>query len=76
MRDREPGDAIVLDNVGGTPEGRSVGDTPNHEGNTDIGQDDDIALLLGEEDGVGCKEKHVRISRTPTHDKRTHDRSG
>lgn len=48
--DKEPGEAIILDNISSAVESRRVGNTPDHECNTDVGHDDCIALGLGEED--------------------------
>ena len=48
--DQEPGDAIILENISSAVESRSIGNTPNHECNADVGHDDCIALGFGEED--------------------------
>jgi hypothetical protein len=49
---QEPGNAVILDNISSAVESRSVGNTPDHECNTDVRHDDCIALGLGEEDRV------------------------
>jgi hypothetical protein len=49
---QEPGNAVILYNISSAVESRSVGNTPDHECNTDVGHDDGIALGLGEEDRV------------------------
>lgn len=55
MGNKEPGDTVILDNISGAVESRSVGNTPDHECNADVGHDDCIALGLGEEDRVGVE---------------------
>lgn len=40
----EPGEHVVLDNLSSTPDGRSIGDGPDHGKDTEIGGDNGIAL--------------------------------
>jgi hypothetical protein len=54
VRDKDPRDAIVLDDLEDAPGDGRVGDTPNHSGDADVGYDDGTALCLGEQNGVGC----------------------
>lgn len=53
MRDAEPWEAVVLKDFASTVDGGSVGDTPDHGGDTNVRHDDSASLCLGEEDGVG-----------------------
>ena len=52
MGNQEPGNAVILHNISSAVESRGVGNTPDHECNTDVGHDDCIALGLGEENRV------------------------
>ena len=51
--DFEPREAVVLDNVGDSIYRRCVGDSTNHGTNTDVGNDDYIALRFFEKDRAG-----------------------
>lgn len=48
--DFKPWDSVVLDNVG-YAEGRAgIADSPDHEGNTNVGENNGISLRFGEQD--------------------------
>lgn len=53
MRDFEPGDGVVLDDLGSAVDGAGVADTPNHGSNSDVRHDHGVSLGPGEEDRVG-----------------------
>lgn len=55
VRDLEPREGVVLDDVGDTVHRASISDTPDHHGDTDVRHDDSVALGLGEEDRVGVE---------------------
>jgi hypothetical protein len=55
VRDLEPGEGIVLDDVGDAVRRARVGDAPDHRGDADVRHDDGVALRLGEEDRVGVE---------------------
>jgi hypothetical protein len=52
MRDAEPRDTVIFDDLGGTPDCGGVSDTPNHSGDADVGHDDYATLGFGKQDGV------------------------
>ena len=54
VADEKPGEAVVLDDLGGAPLQAGVLDAKDHRNDADVREDDRVALFLGEEDGVGC----------------------
>ena len=50
----QPRDTIVLDYIGSADSGAGVADGPDHEGNSDVGEDNSIPLSLGEQNRVSC----------------------
>lgn len=53
--DAEPGEHVVLDHLTGAPDGGSVGDSPDHGEDAEVGGDDGVALRGVEQDGVGVE---------------------
>ena len=64
MRDTEPGETVVLDDLASTPDGRGVADTPDHGCDTDVGHDDCATLGLGEKDRVGYIAEYYQHHHT------------
>lgn len=55
MGDQEPGEHVVLDDLTSSPDGGSVGGSPDHGEDTEVGGDDGVALRGVEEDRVGIE---------------------
>lgn len=53
--DTEPGEEVVLDDFTGSVDGRCVGGGPDHSKDTQVGDDDGIALRGVEDDRVGIE---------------------
>jgi hypothetical protein len=53
VRDLEPGNRVVLDDLGSAVNGASVADTPNHGSDPDVRNDHGVPLGPGEENRVG-----------------------
>lgn len=55
VRNSKPWDAVVLDSVSGTKAVAGVSNAPDHSSDTNVAQNNGIALGLGEEDRVGIE---------------------
>lgn len=53
---QEPGDTVHLEDHGTAPDIAGALDEPAHRDETDVGEDDEGTLILGEEDGGRCIE--------------------
>jgi len=55
MGDAEPWEGVVLDDLTSSPDGRSVGDSPNHSENAEVGGNDGVTLRRVEKHRVGIE---------------------
>ena len=55
MGDAEPWEGVVLDDLTGSPDGRSVSDSPDHGEDAEVGSNDGVALGRVEKDRVGIE---------------------
>jgi hypothetical protein len=53
--DAKPREHVVLDDLSGAPDGGTVGNSPDHGEDSEIGSDDSITLGGVENDGVGIE---------------------
>lgn len=73
MGDFEPGNGIVLEDLGSAVDGAGVADTPNHGSNSNVRHNHGVPLGPGEEDRVGyvftVSFHPVRRARRQTYDR-------
>jgi hypothetical protein len=63
VRDAEPRQAVIFDNLTGAPDGGGVSNAPDHGGDTNVRHDNSATLCLGEQYRVRCVVVHQCTAR-------------
>jgi hypothetical protein len=76
VRNAEPGNAVIFDDLGGTPDCGRLSDSPDHASDADVGHDDYTTLAPGEQNGVRCSQRYKFVAHENRRIMETHGRSG